>query len=254
MITKSSVETSRPPDHVQSLMRGLRILEHVHRAGAPVSVRDVAEALSMNVSTTHHLVNTLVWEGYLLRGRDRRLIPGRGPGSPAAPEDAPGMRRALGRAAYAVDDVAVLSRLRGGEAYVAASTEVPGATSSGHYATGARDLAHMLAVGRVLLAWQAPDVAAESIEATRRLARERREIFDEQALMDDLAEIRDRRYATLIGHAHACVAAPVVDPADGCVAAVAVVVTPARVRRDLERLVAVTKSTALAISSTPVAG
>jgi len=41
----------RPADHVQALMRGLRILEHVYSAGAPVAVREVAEALELNVST-----------------------------------------------------------------------------------------------------------------------------------------------------------------------------------------------------------
>ena len=40
-----------------------------------MAVREVAEALELNVSTTHHLVNTLVWEGYLARGDDRLLTP-----------------------------------------------------------------------------------------------------------------------------------------------------------------------------------
>jgi DNA-binding IclR family transcriptional regulator len=77
----SGPRRERPADHVQALMCGLRILECVYHAEGPVAVREVAEDLELNVSTAHHLVNTLVWEGYLVRGADRRLTPGCGPPS-----------------------------------------------------------------------------------------------------------------------------------------------------------------------------
>ena len=234
----------RPSDHVQALGRGLRVLAHVHQARAPVAVRDVSVAVGLNVSTVHHLVNTLVWEGYLVRGRDRRLTPGRS-FIPAGAGASPAVSRALGRAAYAADDVAVLCRLDGGEAYIAEVAGVPGAASAEHYPAGARDLAHLLATGRVMLAL-GPEAA---LERTRTLASERREIFDEQAIRADLARIREQRFATLLGDAHGCVAAPVFGPDGTCTASVAIVVAPQRMRRDLDRLVAVGRSAGYALTT-----
>lgn len=210
------------------------MLDHVHRARAPVGVRDLSEAVGLNVSTTHHLVNTLVWEGHLMRGRDRRLTPGRGFAAPDAGAS-PAVSRALGRAAYAADDVAVLCRLDGGEAYIAGVAGVPGAASLDFYPLGTRDLAHLLATGRVLLALGPP----AALESARALARDRREIFDEDAIHADFARIRKERYATLLGDAHGCVAAPVFAPDGRCAASVAIVVAPNRMRRDLDRLVAI---------------
>ena len=91
---------------------------------------------------------------------------------------------------------------------------MPGAASAEHYPAGARDLAHLLATGRVMLAL-GPEAA---LERTRALARERREIFDEEAIRADLERIREQRFATLLGDAHGCVAAPVFGPDGSCTA------------------------------------
>ena len=139
----------------------------------------------------------------------------------------------------------MLCRLDGGEAYIAEAAGVPGAASAGHYPAGARDLAHLLATGRVMLAL-GPEAA---LEHTRALARERREIFDEEAIRADLARIREQRFATLLGDAHGCVAAPVFGPDGGCTASVAIVVAPQRMRRDLDRLVAVGRSAGYALTN-----
>jgi hypothetical protein len=37
----SGSRREQPGDRVQALMRGLRIIEHVYRPGAPVAVREV---------------------------------------------------------------------------------------------------------------------------------------------------------------------------------------------------------------------
>ena len=88
-----------------------------------------------------------------------------------------------------------------------------------------------------------------ALEHTRALARERREIFDEEAIRADLARIREQRFATLLGDAHGCVAAPVFGPDGGCTASVAIVVAPQRMRRDLDRLVAVGRSAGYALTN-----
>jgi DNA-binding IclR family transcriptional regulator len=106
----------------------------------------------------------------------------------------------------------------------------------------------VVAAGRVLLAWQPPDAAEESLEHTRWLARERREIFDDAAIREDLERIRAQRFATLVADAHGCVAVPVFDSDGSCVAAVAIVVASRRLRRDLERLVTIGCSSAYGVS------
>ena len=71
-------------------------------AAAPVTVRDVAEALGLNLATTYHLVNTLVHEGYVARSPERGLVAGPRLAARTAPGLAPApVRRALGKAAYA---------------------------------------------------------------------------------------------------------------------------------------------------------
>jgi DNA-binding IclR family transcriptional regulator len=55
---------------------------------------------------------------------------------------------------------------------------------------------------------------------------------------------RAQRFATLVGDAHGCVAVPVFDSDGSCVAAVAIVVASGRLRRELERLVTVGRSSA----------
>ena len=119
------------------------------------------------------------------------------------------MSRALGRAAYAADDVAVLCRLDGGEAYIAEAAARARARRAPATTRRARATSRTCSPpGRVMLAL-GPETA---LERTRALARERREIFDEEAIRADLDRIREQRFATLLGDAHACVAAPVLGP------------------------------------------
>ena len=59
-----------PNDLVRSVSRALRILEEVGAAPAPLTVKAVARRCRLNLSTTYHLVRTLTYEGYLVRGPD----------------------------------------------------------------------------------------------------------------------------------------------------------------------------------------
>jgi DNA-binding IclR family transcriptional regulator len=227
-----------PADQIQGLSRGLRVLEQVHAAGRPVAVKEIAAAAGLNLSTVYHLVNTLLHEGYLVRTGDRLLVPGRVPGQGGGARAA-GVQRALGRAAYAVDEVAVLARLDGVHTRVTATAEVPQAACAGHYRPQAACLSHLVAVGRVLIAYQPAEPAERLIELTARAAAVRGEVFDQGELRDDLQTTVDRGFCTLIGDGDACLAVPVTDGGEHAVAAVAVVIPPRRLRRELDRLVAV---------------
>src|SRR5260370_42275161 len=54
-----------PTDIVQSVVRGLSILELVAGHEAPLKAQDVAAFSGLHVATTYHLLNTLVHAGYL---------------------------------------------------------------------------------------------------------------------------------------------------------------------------------------------
>jgi DNA-binding IclR family transcriptional regulator len=219
------------------------VLEFVHAAPAPVSVKAIAAGVGLKLGTTYHLVNTLLADGYLVRNPDRSIGPGRVPGTIApspAPQDASmAVRRALGRAAYAVDDVAVLTRLDGPETRVTATAEVPGAQNAGHYPVDAHALSHLLAAGRVIIAHQEPETTEAVIERTRRAAQAAGELLDEGELRDDLAAATERHWCALVGDGDACVSAPVLDERGHAVAAVAIVVRPRRLHAERARLAAI---------------
>ncbi|HEU5109336.1 MAG TPA: helix-turn-helix domain-containing protein, partial [Micromonosporaceae bacterium] len=57
-----------PSDLVRSVSRAFRVLEEVGASPAPLPVKAIARRCGLNLSTTYHLVRTLTYEGYLIRG------------------------------------------------------------------------------------------------------------------------------------------------------------------------------------------
>ena len=55
------------PVRIQSVSRALRILDTLTRHPQGAGVVDIAKQLGLNVSTTHHLVNTLVDADYVIQ-------------------------------------------------------------------------------------------------------------------------------------------------------------------------------------------
>ncbi len=235
-VTPRLTVVRRSADQIQALARGLRVLEYVHAAGRPVGIKEIALAVDLNLSTAYHLVNTLLDEGYHVRGEDRLLKPGRG--LEAADWSGPhGVRLALARAAQAAGDVSVLARLEDPLTRITAVAELRDAPSRGHYPQHTVALSHLFAVGRVMMADQSPDRTEQLVESTRWTAARQREIFDEVELRDDLSATRERGYCTMVGNGDGCVAVPVIDRSGRTVAALAVVVTPTRLRHELDQLV-----------------
>jgi IclR family transcriptional regulator, acetate operon repressor len=247
----AAVQREAPSDLIQSLQRGLRVLELVAAAPEPLTPKEIAGALGVSLGTAYHLINTLAFEGYVVRGPRRVLLPGprwgADPAPPAAEQLPVPALRALGRAAYAVDDVAVLTTLREGEAVVLAVEEVVGATSGGRYAPGARHLPHLTAAGRAMLAMLEGDRAAGALERLGMLARAQAELLDRARLDDELASARELGYAVEIADGEACVGAPVVAPDGSALGAVAAVVAPRRVRHQRDHLALTVRRTAAAI-------
>jgi DNA-binding IclR family transcriptional regulator len=57
-----------PSDLVRSVSRAFRVLEEVGASPAPLPVKAIARRCGLNLSTAYHLVRTLTYEGYLVRG------------------------------------------------------------------------------------------------------------------------------------------------------------------------------------------
>ncbi len=241
-----------PSDLIQSLQRGLRIVEWVAAADAPVTVREIAEALALNVGTTYHLVNTLVFEGYLRR-EDRGLVVGRrlpGPERSRAVARSPvdvAVSRALGRAAFAIEDCALMAHLDDGEAVVAAVQEAEAAPNAGRYEAAAKHLPHTTAVGRVMLASQPDDAMLPTIARVRALCAEREEIFDADGLLRELGHIRRTGVSFEVCAGEACVASAVTGALGEPICGLALVVTPDRMRRDPAAFATLSRRAAAAV-------
>lgn len=65
-----------PSDLLRSVSRAFRVLEEVGASQAPLTVKAIARRCRLNLSTAYHLVRTLTYEGYLLRGSDGRYVLG----------------------------------------------------------------------------------------------------------------------------------------------------------------------------------
>jgi DNA-binding IclR family transcriptional regulator len=62
----------------QTLDRGLRVLEHVVRANAPLAVADVARGVAIHRSVAYRMMRTLEDHGLLARDEHGRYVPGAG--------------------------------------------------------------------------------------------------------------------------------------------------------------------------------
>ena len=57
---------------IQSLRRGLQVLQLIADHGGRLTLTDIARRLKLHSSTTHHLLKTLQNEGYVVQGDDSR--------------------------------------------------------------------------------------------------------------------------------------------------------------------------------------
>jgi DNA-binding IclR family transcriptional regulator len=66
---------SKSATHLNSLMRGLEVLEAIAQAGG-MQVKEIAHQLRINLSTCYHTLNTLEEAGYLVKQRDGTYVLG----------------------------------------------------------------------------------------------------------------------------------------------------------------------------------
>lgn len=218
------------PRKIQSIERGLFILESIMFSDQPVSGTELARRLGVHKSTVSHLTATLIEQGYLSKepGSSRLL---RGPKLyrvartvGMSGEQILSVPPALRKLAATTGETSHIAELRG-RFVIYLVNEYPEKTLRVQTETGAVEAAHSTAVGKAILS-SLPREEVTSLYEGATMERYTDRTLDKIGpLLADLAEIAERGYATDHGEQTAgtgCVAAPVRDALGMVVAAVGI--------------------------------
>lgn len=220
---------------IQSVARALRILNVLAAHPDGLTNREIAGEIGLNASTTHHLVNTLVAEGYVHHLDNGKYCLGH-----AIPRLHSAylknislhtiLNDALNKLAEVTRETAYLCVWRDGHAVIQAIVEGSQAVRVGGLYVGFTGYTHLRASGKALLAYlgeQELDAYLATADFTPLTVRS---VSDPEKLKEQLREIVRRGYAIDRGEFADdvnCVAAPVFS-AEGEVVAVLSVSVPAQ--------------------------
>jgi IclR family pca regulon transcriptional regulator len=245
-------------DRLQSVRRAFAVLETLAARPRGITPKELSHGLGLHLSTSYRLLNTLVAAGYAVRCADSGLFR-LGPrvaylhhGYLEALSPPEGSLPFVHALHLATGDTAMLNQMEGDD--VVCTAVAPGNRSvvlSPLY-VGMGAPAHIAAGGRVLLAW----LPAAELETY--LARRAAEpdspypLTNPAALRAELERIRHAGYALDRGEGHpeiCCVAAPVIGRSGSITAAVCLMMSSARLKREEPALVAAVLTVAQAISA-----
>jgi DNA-binding IclR family transcriptional regulator len=198
---------------VSSVVRALRILDLLAQSTDPVPLAEVCRRLEIPKSTAHNILRDLVAEGFAEVHQGVAYTVGI-----RAFEVGSGHLRVRGVQGAVTGELVRLSRslevtshfavLDGADVVYLAKEDPPGLGIRLASSVGARLPAHTTAVGKANLAWLGDaQVRSQLAAATRKAAI--------QAVLDELAQVRQRGYATDDGATAPgvmCVAAPAFGP------------------------------------------
>lgn len=150
-------QNPEPNDLVRSVSRALRILEEVGAGGIPLTVKAIARRCRLNLSTSYHLVRTLTYEGYLVRGPDGHYRLGSSVASrfhdlQASFDQPPEAHEVLRHLAAMTRRTAYLGRFVSGRILITDLVEGPESPYLEDLEVGLEAAAHATVVGKVLLA------------------------------------------------------------------------------------------------------
>lgn len=185
---------------VQSVGRALDILRYAAADPSGATAREVSEALGLRRPTVYHLLNTLVANGFLVRGKDRRYRLGLAVGQLAE-----AFRRSLSPPEHLIAHLRSLSLRTGEPTYITGWSDadivvlarVPGQhpVSVGEFPLGMLGDAHARASGKLLLGLATPDARDAYLATHPPVALTANTIVDVAALEREFEEIRARGYA-----------------------------------------------------------
>jgi IclR family acetate operon transcriptional repressor len=195
-----AVPAGDPGSLVQSVGRAAAILRYAASDLRGVTAREVSEALGLRRPTVYHLLHTLVAEGLLARGQDRRYRLGLSVGQLAE-----AFRRSLSPPEHLVGHIRSLSLQTGEPTYITGWVDadivllarVPGqhAVSVGEFPLGMVGDAHARASGKLLLGLAEPETRHAYLVTHPPVPLTANTIVDRGALDLELEEIRARGYA-----------------------------------------------------------
>nr|WP_281174929.1 IclR family transcriptional regulator [Actinomadura oligospora] len=182
---------------VRSLERAFELLEHLADAGGEMALSELTEVSGLPMPTIYRLMRTLVNHGYVRQEANKRYA--LGPrlirlGDGAGRLLGSWARPALARLVDEVGETANMAVLEGDAAvYVA---QVPSRHSMRMFTeVGRRVLPHCTGVGKALLAQLPEQRVREILSRTGMPARTPNTFTDPNALVDELARVRQRGYA-----------------------------------------------------------
>lgn len=189
-----------PPAIAQTLDRGLQILEAVAGAREPMTVAEAAAGIGVDRTIAHRLIATLTARGYLHRDGTGgyQLGPTFAALSSAIPDLRTIVRPHLEKLARETAETVHLVVLSGREVVFIDSIESPHALRVASR-QGRRLPAHATSVGKAWLAALPPASVERLFGHTELLAVTDHTLTDRDALLDELAQIRTRGYATSQG-------------------------------------------------------
>ena len=237
---KGLSDNEKAPTTLQTVERALAFLETVALARQPPQLRDVAQTLGINVTTSYHLLNTLQLAGYVTRDSDGTLRIG---GRTAILYQGLVRNFALGRELAPV--VAELSATTGETAYIAVLNRdkvIIQALMEGDQAVRVTGLyvgfsgsEHIRASGKAVLA-HLPDQERDNM-LRRCLPNASTEELD--AVISELHKVREQGWALDDGcfqEGACCIAAPFFRPGGFVAGSVAVSVPATRFTAARERI------------------
>ncbi|WP_433330504.1 IclR family transcriptional regulator [Spirillospora sp. CA-294931] len=198
---------------VRSLERAFDLLEHLADGGGEMALSELTEVSGLPMPTIYRLMRTLVNQGYVRQEPSKRYA--LGPRLIRLGEGASRLlgtwaRPALTRLVDEVGETANMAVLEGDEAvYIA---QVPSRHSMRMFTeVGRRVKPHCTGVGKALLAQLPEQRVREILARTGMPAHTPNTFTDPDALLDELARVRERGYAVDDGEQEIgvrCVAVP----------------------------------------------
>jgi DNA-binding IclR family transcriptional regulator len=215
-------------DVLLSAERTLHALELIARAPGPLPAKAVAQALGISLGTSYRVLHTLEGEGYVVRlshgcyGLADKL-PSLSRAFRERLDPLPTIRSVMEDLAAAVEEDVYLAVLRGGEIAVAEVVERSRELHIDGLGVGFSRVAHASAIGKVLLAFSAPETMDDYLDERRLDSYTRRTLVQRRHIKRNLATVRESGVGCDLEElldGCCCVAAPVLDAGGRVVGAI----------------------------------
>jgi len=234
------------PVRIQSVARALRILDTLTQHPQGLGVVDIAKHLALNVSTTHHLVNTLVEAEYVTQLESGQYQLGQAVSRLSAayaliqqPEAR--LLKLLNQLVHTTQETGYLAGWQDGEVVVQAMVEGSQQLRVGGLQPGYRGYTHARAAGKALLAHLAPEQLDTYLATHPMERRTAHTLTSPTALKTELREIARQSYALdqeEFADGVGCVAAPIFSGEGQAVAAYSISAPAWRLTQNFKPFVA----------------